>query len=246
MTDYRVEFDSLGSVKVPTGAYWGPQTQRAVENFQISGLEQYQAFIWGMVAVKRCAAKVNSELGLFQDVEFEGRTYDGNAIAQVIIDAADDILKGELAGQFVVDPIQAGAGTSHNMNVNEVLANRANELLGYSLEKGAKPVHPNDHVNMSQSTNDTIPTAIRLGCLWRLDELVTALDKLVGALRNRSEEFDDVVKSGRTHLQDAVPVRLGQEFGAYARTLERDIDKIEEAAEHLRRLGLVELLPDRD
>ena len=145
---------------------------------------------------------------------------------------------GAGSDQFVVDPFQAGAGTSHNMNVNEVLANRANQLLGYAVDDPHKPVHPNDHVNMAQSTNDTIPTAIRLGCLWRLEELTGEVDRLAAALRAKAVEFDDVVKSGRTHLQDAVPVRLGQEFGAYARAVERDRERIERAAEGLRRLGI--------
>ncbi|HFQ94270.1 MAG TPA: aspartate ammonia-lyase [Anaerolineae bacterium] len=235
---YRIETDSLGEVNVPAAAYWGAQTQRAVENFQISGLKQYPAFIWGMAVIKRAAAEVNSGLDLFQDKELDGKTISGDAMAQAIMMAADEILEGEMWDQFVVDPIQAGAGTSHNMNTNEVIANRANEHLGYSLDAAQKPVHPNDHVNMAQSTNDTIPTAIRLGCLWRLDELLAALDGLAQALAEKAAEFDEIVKSGRTHLQDAVPVRLGQEFGAYARAVERHEEKIAQAAEGLRRLGI--------
>lgn len=237
-TDYRVEKDSLGEVRVPADAYWGAQTQRAIENFPISGLRQYPAFIWAMVVIKRAAAEVNDKLGLFADREMSGKKIGGSEIARAVMGAADEVLRGELAEQFVVDPIQAGAGTSHNMNVNEVLANRANELLGYDLGVSSKPVHPNDHVNMAQSTNDTIPTAIRLGVLWRLPELLESLDHLAEVLRERAAAFDDVVKSGRTHLQDAVPVRLGQEFGAYARTIERDREKIVEAAAGLRRLGI--------
>jgi fumarate hydratase class II len=148
------------------------------------------------------------------------------------------VVDGQWNDQFVVDPIQAGAGTSHNMNVNEVIANRANEHLEFGLTAAKKPVHPNDHVNMAQSTNDTIPTAIRLGCLWRLEELLGTLDNLASALREKAGEFDDIVKSGRTHLQDAVPVRLGQEFGGYARSIERNRQKIAEAAVGLRRLGI--------
>ena len=139
-------------------------------------------------------------------------------------------------GEFVVDPFQAGAGTSHNMNANEVIANRATQLLGGDL--GKYYVHPNDHVNMAQSTNDTIPTAIRLGVLWRLDELLTSVQGLQSALEIKSAEFDDIVKSGRTHLQDAVPVRMGQEFGAYAKAVERDAERIARSAEGLRRLGI--------
>ncbi len=235
---YRIETDSLGEVKVPAAAYWGAQTQRAVENFQISGLKQYPAFIWGMVVIKRAAAEVNSGLGLFKDKELDGKLISGDAMAQAIMMAADEILDGEMWDQFVVDPIQAGAGTSHNMNVNEVIANRASEHLGYPLGAPHKPVHPNDHVNMAQSTNDTIPTAIRLGCLWRLDALLAALDGLAQTLAEKAAEFDSIVKSGRTHLQDAVPVRLGQEFGAYARAIERHGEKIAQAAEGLRRLGI--------
>ena len=136
----------------------------------------------------------------------------------------------------MVDPFQAGAGTSHNMNANEVIANRATQILGGN--PGEYRVNPNDHVNMSQSTNDTIPTAIRLGALWRLDELLAAVDGLATALRQKSAEFDDIVKSGRTHLQDAVPVRMGQEFGGYARAVERDAERIRRAAEGLRRLAI--------
>jgi fumarate hydratase class II len=238
MSDYRVEKDSLGEVRVPANAYWGAQTQRAIHNFPISGLKPYPAFVWAMATIKRAAAEVNSELGLFQDKQVGDKVVSGDAMAQAIMMAADEVIDGRFHDQFVVDPIQAGAGTSHNMNVNEVIANRANEHLGYSLEAPGKPIHPNDHVNMAQSTNDTIPTAIRLGSLWRLDELLSALDRLAATLREKAHEFDDIVKSGRTHLQDAVPVRLDQEFGAYARSVERNREKIMQAAEGLRRLGI--------
>lgn len=238
MADYRIEVDSLGEVQVPIEVYWGAQTQRAVHNFPISGLRQYPAFIWGMALIKRAAAEVNLGLDLFKDRQVGEQTVSGGQIARAIMDAADEVLDGRWNEQFVVDPIQAGAGTSHNMNVNEVIANRANELLGYELTASPKPVHPNDHVNMAQSTNDTIPTAIRLGCLWRLDELLNTLDQLAEALAEKARQFDEVVKSGRTHLQDAVPVRLGQEFGAYARSIERNRQKVGEAAEGLRRLGI--------
>ena len=238
MSDYRVEKDSLGEVHVPAQAYWGAQTQRAIHNFPITGLKPYPAFVWSMAVIKRAAAEVNSDLGLFQDKEVDGKVVSGDAMAQAIMMAADEVIDGRFADQFVVDPIQAGAGTSHNMNINEVIANRANEHLGFGLEATKKPANPNDHVNMAQSTNDTIPTAIRLGCLWRLDELLASLKNLADALNGKAAEFDDVVKSGRTHLQDAVPVRLGQEFGAYARAIERDREKIAQAAEGLRRLGI--------
>jgi fumarate hydratase class II len=221
----RIERDSLGDVRVPAGALYGAQTQRAVENFQISGLKTWPAFIWSMAVIKRAAAEVNRDLGLLDP----GR-------AEAIVAAAQEVVEGKWNDQFPLDPFQAGAGTSHNMNVNEVIANRATQLLGGAL--GEYRVHPNDHVNMSQSTNDTIPTAIRLGCLWRLEELLGVLNELAITLHAKAGEFDDIVKSGRTHLQDAVPVRLGQEFGAYARAVERDADRIRDAAEGLRRLGI--------
>jgi fumarate hydratase class II len=238
MSGMRIEKDSLGELEVPADAYYAAQTQRAVENFPISGLPQYPAFIWAMAAVKRAAAEINFDLGLLEDRDIGGQVINGTDIAQAIMQAADEVMDGKWNDQFVVDPFQAGAGTSHNMNTNEVIANRANEILGFKLDDTDKPIHPNDHVNMAQSTNDTIPTAIRLGCLWRLEELTDVLDDLSGAFADKAREFDGVVKSGRTHLQDAVPVRLGQEFGAYARAVERDIDKIVEAARGLRRLGI--------
>jgi fumarate hydratase class II len=222
---FRVETDSLGELHVPAEALYGAQTQRAVENFPVSGLQPWRAFIWSMATVKRAAAEVNRELGLLDDER-----------ADAIVRAAQEVIAGKWDDQFVVDPFQAGAGTSHNMNVNEVIANRATLVLGGRL--GEYYVHPNDHVNMAQSTNDTIPTAIRLGCLWRLDELLNALDELVNALDAKADEFDEIVKSGRTHLQDAVPVRLGQEFGAYAMAVRRDAERIRRTAEGLRRLGI--------
>lgn len=223
---YRLERDSLGEVQVPAAAYYGAQTQRAINNFAISGLRPWRAFIWSMATIKRAAAEVNRDLGLLD-----------SGIASAIIRAAQEVIDGQWDDQFRVDPFQAGAGTSHNMNANEVIANRAIELLG-GQRGNYKLVSPNDHVNMAQSTNDTIPTAIRLGVLWRLDELLGTLDRLVAALEAKAVEFDGVVKSGRTHLQDAVPVRLGQEFGAYALAVKRDRDKIALAADGLRRLGI--------
>ena len=224
-TNSRIERDSLGEVSVPADALYGAQTQRAVENFPISGLKPRPAFIWSMAMIKRAAAEVHRDLGLLDEEK-----------ANAIIQAAQEVIDGKWNDQFIVDPIQAGAGTSHHMNVNEVIANRATQIMGGKL--GDYLVHPNDHVNMAQSTNDTIPTAIRLGSLWRLDELLTVLNNLVEALKEKAAEFDDIVKSGRTHLQDAVPVRLGQEFGAYAKAVERDAERIREAAEELRRLGI--------
>ncbi|MBI4788309.1 MAG: aspartate ammonia-lyase [Chloroflexi bacterium] len=223
----RIEKDSLGTINVPENALWGAQTQRAIQNFPISGLKPYRAFVWAMALIKRSAAQVNRDLGLLDP-----------QMADAIVTAAQEVLDDKWESQFVVDPIQAGAGTSHNMNVNEVIANRANQLLGYSIEDAKKPVNPNDHVNMAQSTNDTIPTAIRLGALWRLAELLGKLDALADALDDKAREFDAIVKSGRTHLQDAVPVRLGQEFGGYAQAVRYDRERIVTASDHLRRLGI--------
>ncbi len=227
MSETRIEKDSLGEIEVPADALYGAQTMRAVHNFSVSGLRPYRAFVWSMAVIKQAAALVHVDLGLLDEER-------GQAIAR----AAREVIDGKWDDQFVVDPFQAGAGTSHNMNVNEVIANRANQLLGHALDAPDKPVHPNDHVNMAQSTNDTIPTAIRLGCLWRLDELVGEVERLADELGKKAEEFDDVVKSGRTHLQDAVPVRLGQEFGGYARAVERDAERLRRAAGGLRRLGI--------
>jgi fumarate hydratase class II len=221
----RLERDSLGEVSLPAEALYGAQTRRAVENFPVSGMRPWRAFIWSMAMVKRAAAEVNSDLGLLE-----------KGIAKAIQQAAQEVVEGQWDEQFVVDPFQAGAGTSQNMNTNEVIANRATQILGGGL--GEYRVHPNDHVNMAQSTNDTIPTAIRLGCLWRLNELLDVVDNLGAALHVKAAEFDEVIKSGRTHLQDAVPVRLGQEFGAYARAVERDKERISRSAEGLRRLGI--------
>jgi fumarate hydratase, class II len=236
MADFRVEKDSLGEIKVPAEALYGVQTQRAVENFPISGLRPWRAFIWSMATVKRAAVEVNFELGLFHDREVDGKKFTGKQLADAIVQAAQEVMDGKWDAQFVVDPFQAGAGTSHNMNINEVIANRATLILGGRL--GNYYANPNDHVNMAQSTNDTIPTAIRLGALWRLEELLAALKNLQSALEAKAVEFDGIVKSGRTHLQDAVPVRLGQEFGAYAKAVERDAERVRRSAEGLRRLGI--------
>jgi fumarate hydratase class II len=217
----RIERDSLGEVEVPAEALYGAQTLRAVLNFPISGLRPWRAFIWSIGTIKQAAAEVNLSLGLL----------DGKRSA-AIARAAREVAEGRWDDQFVVDPFQAGAGTSHNMNANEVIARRANQILGEEL------VHPNDHVNMCQSTNDVIPTAIRLGCLWRLDELLGAVGGLAEALKDKAVAFDGIVKSGRTHLQDAVPLRLGQEFSGYARAVERDAERLRRSADGLRRLGI--------
>jgi fumarate hydratase class II len=222
---FRLEHDSLGALHIPKDALYGIQTHRAVLNFPISGLSPWRAFIWSMANIKHAAAQVHFELGLMD-----------KRIADAIIKASNEVINGIWDEQFVVDPFQAGAGTSHNMNTNEVIANRATQILGG--EFGDYIVHPNDHVNMAQSTNDTIPTAIRLGTLWRLNELLETIENLSAELSRKAKEFNDVLKSGRTHLQDAVPMRLGQEFGGYAKAVERDASRIKRSSEGLRRLGI--------
>jgi aspartate ammonia-lyase len=223
---FRTEKDPLGPKQVPADALYGVQTMRARENFPISGLAPLWPFVVAQVWIKKAAALTHKETG-----RLDAR------LADAIVAAADEVLAGKHADQFVVDPYQAGAGTSHNMNVNEVLANRANELLGGS--RGTyTPVHPNDHVNMAQSTNDTIPTNIRLACLSQLDALASAFEALRDALAAKGREFDHIVKAGRTHLQDAMPIRLGQEFTAYAGSIDRALRRVREAADYLRDLGI--------
>ncbi len=222
----RVERDPLGEIEVPADALYGAQTERARRNFPISGQGPLAPFVEAVIRIKKAAALTHRETG-----RLEAR------LANAIVAAADEVLAGRHRDQFVVDPYQAGAGTSHNMNCNEVLANRANEILG-ALRGAYDPVHPNDHVNMAQSTNDVIPTAIRLGVLAALPALLQALDGLARAFLDRGRAFDDVLKSGRTHLQDATPIRLGQEFTAYGRTIERNRERIAHAAEALRDLGI--------
>jgi aspartate ammonia-lyase len=226
--DFRTEKDPLGTRQVPAGALYGVQTQRAVENFPISGLQPLEPFVIAQIWIKKAAALTHRETGRLEP-----------RLADAIVQAADEILADfpRFRQHFVVDPYQAGAGTSHNMNVNEVLANRANEILGGRRGEYA-PVHPNDHVNMAQSTNDTIPTNIRLACLSQLDGLTSALEALRGALADKGREFDGIVKAGRTHLQDAMPIRLGQEFTAYAGSIDRNIRRIRESADYLRDLGI--------
>ena len=222
----RIEKDPLGQLPVPSDAYYGVQTLRAVQNFPISGLKPLPAFVDAVVRIKRAAAITHKETGRLDA-----------KLADAIIAAADEVLSGQHRENFVVDPYQAGAGTSHNMNVNEVLANRANEILG--AKRGEyKPVHPNDHVNMAQSTNDVIPTAIRLGAVTELPKLQAAFENLIGAFEQKGKEFDDVLKSGRTHLQDAMPIRLGQELTAYAGSLRRSLSRVVQAADYLRDLGI--------
>ena len=222
----RTEKDPLGPKEVPVDALYGVQTLRARENFPISGLTPLWPFVMAQTWIKKAAALTHKETGRLDP-----------KLADAIVAAADEVLARKHDAQFVVDPYQAGAGTSHNMNVNEVLANRANELLG-----GARgtytPVHPNDHVNMAQSTNDTIPTNIRLSILSQLGALLSAFERLRDAFAAKGREFDDIVKAGRTHLQDAMPIRLGQEFTAYAGSMDRNLRRIRETAEYLRDLGI--------
>jgi aspartate ammonia-lyase len=226
MTTTRLERDPLGEKPVPTDALYGIQTLRAAENFPISGLRALPAFVDAVVWIKRSAALTHKETG-----RLEAR------LANAIVQAADEILGGQHRDQFIVDVYQAGAGTSHNMNVNEVLANRANEILG--APRGAyAPVHPNDHVNMAQSTNDVIPTGMRLAVLATLPSTLAALDVLAAAFLAKGTEFDDVIKSGRTHLQDATPIRLGQEFMAYGHTIQRHRQKLAQAADWLREMTI--------
>ncbi len=226
MSEYRIEKDTMGEVQVPADAYYGAQTQRAVENFPISGLRFSRRFIQAIALIKGSAATVNAELGLL-----DARIADG------VRRAADEVAEGGLDGQFVLDIFQTGSGTSTNMNANEVIANRAAEILGG--ERGTKEVHPNDHVNMCQSSNDVIPTAIRLaGVLGISEGLIPALERLRSALAAKAVEFDQVVKVGRTHLMDATPVRLGQEFSGYATQVERGVDRLRSALERLSELPL--------
>ena len=225
-TNTRTEKDPLGPLPVPADALFGVQTVRAQQNFPISGLRPLWPFVMAQVWIKKAAALTHKETGRLEP-----------RLADAIIAAADEVLAHQHDDQFVVDPYQAGAGTSHNMNVNEVLANRANELLGAARGTYA-PVHPNDHVNMAQSTNDTIPTNIRLAALSQLDGLVAAFEGLRDELVEKGREFDDIVKAGRTHLQDAMPIRLGQEFTAYAGSIDRGVRRVKEAADYLRDLGI--------
>ena len=222
----RTERDPLGPKDVPADALYGIQSLRAAENFPISGLCALPAFVDAVIWIKRSAALAHKQTG-----RLEAR------LADAIVQAADEVLAGEHRDQFIVDVYQAGAGTSHNMNCNEVLANRANQILGGELGTYT-PVHPNDHVNMAQSTNDVIPTAMRLATLASLPAFLSAMDRLAETLFAKGREFDDILKSGRTHLQDATPIRLGQEFTAYARTVARHRQKVADAAEWLREMNI--------
>ncbi|WP_088044532.1 aspartate ammonia-lyase [Bacillus sp. EAC] len=217
----RIEKDFLGEKELPVDAYYGIQTLRAVENFPITGYKIHEELIKSLAIVKKAAALANMETK---------RLYEGNAMA--IARAAQEIIDGKWHDQFIVDPIQGGAGTSMNMNANEVIANRALELIG--KERGDYfCISPNSHVNMSQSTNDAFPTAIHIATLNMLEKLLNTMENMYGVFETKAKEFDHVIKMGRTHLQDAVPIRLGQEFKAYSRVLSRDIKRIKQSRQHL-------------
>ncbi|WP_435195091.1 class II fumarate hydratase [Natronomonas sp. EA1] len=224
--DFRIEEDSLGEMQVPAEAYWGAQTQRAVQNFPISGITFGRRFIRALGVVKKSAARANADLELVPEDK-----------AEAIIAAADEVIAGEHDEHFPVDVFQTGSGTSSNMNANEVIANRATEIYGGDM--GTREIHPNDHVNFGQSSNDVIPTAMHIASLEAVEnDVIPALTKLADALAAKEQAFDGVVKTGRTHLQDATPVRLGQEFGGYRTQIEKGIRRVSATREHLSELAL--------
>ncbi len=226
MTELRKEKDSLGYVEVPASAYYGAQTARAVANYPISGMRAHPQLIRAFGMVKKAAAEANKELGLVEAPR-----------ADAIVQAAQEVMDGKWNSEFVVDVFQAGAGVSFHMNTNEVIANRTNEILGFKLGEYTQ-VHPNDHVNYGQSTNDVFPTGMRLATLLTLETLYPVLDTLAATFAAKAKEFHDVMKSGRTHMQDAVPMRLGQEFAAYGLAIEKGCKFLALAADSLRELGL--------
>ncbi|MDT2047179.1 aspartate ammonia-lyase [Priestia aryabhattai] len=217
----RIEKDFLGEKELPKDVYYGVQTMRAVENFPITGYKVNKEMIRALAMIKKAAAMANMDTK---------RLYDG--IGSAIVQAADEVIAGQWHEYFIVDPIQGGAGTSMNMNMNEIIANRALELMGHEKGDYVK-LSPNSHVNMSQSTNDVFPTAIHLSTLRLLDDLLATMDNMVEVFKKKAKQFDPIIKMGRTHLQDAVPIRLGQEFAAYSRVLERDIKRISQSRQHL-------------
>jgi aspartate ammonia-lyase len=226
MSEVRKEKDSMGLVEVSARAYYGAQTARAVENYPISGMRAHPHLVRAFGMIKRAAAEANRELGLVD-----------NRRADAIIQASHEVIEGKWNNEFVVDVFQAGAGVSFHMNTNEVIANRANEILGGNLGEYAH-VHPNDHVNYGQSTNDVFPTGMRLATLLNLETLYPVLDTLAASFAAKAKEFDAIMKSGRTHMQDAVPIRLGQEFAAYGLAIEKGKKFLQQASESLRELGL--------
>lgn len=222
----RIEADSIGSLEVPTGAYYGVQAKRASRNFHITGLKMSPLFLSNLALIKKAAASVNGEIGLISQEQ-------ENAIKT----ACDEVISGKFADNFIVDPVQGGAGTSANMNMNEVIANRANEILGGKLGKYDR-VHPNDQVNMAQSTNDTIPTAGKMTTILLIEKLTKSLEKLEMALAEKGEDFKDVIKMGRTQLQDAVPMTLGDSFRGYASMVKRQIARLELAQKEMATINL--------
>ncbi len=225
--DFRIEKDSMGEMKVPADAYWGAQTQRAVENFPISNLRFSREFIRALGMIKLCAAETNMELDRLQKKH-----------GKAIVRAAKEVMKGNLDEHFVLDIFQTGSGTSSNMNTNEVIANRANEILGGKIGDRSL-IHPNDHVNKGQSSNDVIPTAMHIAALETIEkELIPALGTLQKTFAKKAKDFDDIIKIGRTHLQDATPIRLGQEFSGYASMLEHGIKRLESTRRHLSELAI--------
>ena len=222
----RLEKDSIGPKEIPANVYYGVQTARAVENYPISGMRAHPTLIRAIAMIKRASAEANKELGLIDA-----------KVADAIIAAAKEVVEGKWDREFVVDVFQAGAGVSFHMNSNEVIANRAEELLGGKLGE-YKRVHPNDHVNYGQSTNDVFPTAMRLATLIELEKLYPVLEAIGGSFEKKGKEFWEVMKSGRTHMQDAVPIRLGQEFAAYALTMRKALENIRSNSEDLQELGL--------
>lgn len=228
VVEYRIEQDSLGEVRVPKDAYYGSQTVRALENFPITRvpISHFPKLIIAIATIKEAAAAANAGLGLLEP-----------SIAKAIIKATEEIRSGRLHDQFVIDVIQGGAGTSTNMNANEVIANRALEHIG--LQRGTYEFcHPNDHVNLSQSTNDVYPTAIKLATIWQTQDLIKSMEYLKDAFNEKSQEFEGILKIGRTQLQDAVPMTLGQEFGAYAETIYEDVQRLHEALPLLYEINL--------
>ncbi|MFB6295370.1 MAG: class II fumarate hydratase [Halobacteriales archaeon] len=226
MTDYRTESDSLGEMEVPADAYWGAQTQRAIENFPMSDDRFGRRFVRAIGIVKKSAARANADLGLI-----EADT------ADAIVEAAEEVIAGEHDDQFPVDVFQTGSGTSTNMNANEVISNRASEILGEGI--GSKAVHPNDDVNFGQSSNDVIPTAMHVAALEAVEnDVLPALETLREELEAKEAEFADVVKTGRTHLQDATPITLGQEFSGYRNQVEKGIERVEKTTDSLAELAL--------
>ena len=220
----RIEKDTLGEVKVSANAYYGAQTQRALDNFKVSGFTLQKRFIYAYALLKKCAAVANNRTGKLDDEK-----------AHAICSASDEILGGSLDSEFSVDAFQAGAGTSTNMNLNEVIANRATEILGGS--RGQYLIHPNDHVNMSQSTNDTFHACLHIAALLAISEqLAPALEKLASSLEFKALEFENIVKTGRTHLMDAVPVTLGQEFHGYAGIIKSNLKYLNESSDYLKEL----------